>query len=123
VNYNIYITITFTGGNLDATTLVLYNLLYSKQPLHSMFKNGYDFNSVIKNGKSNLDHDLYNKAESLKILECINDYILQIDEIVCPCHHKFNCFLLQKVNHTFILTILLIINTNIYKYNMLYIGT
>jgi len=118
VNYNIYITITFTGGHLDAITLVLYDYIYRKENLHSMFKNGYDSDSIIRNGKSNLDHDLYNEDETVIILKHISDYIFKRKvKVLCPCHYKEDCFLLKMVYHTFNYTILLIINTI-----MLYIG-
>lgn len=82
------------------------NLIRSTNPLHPLFEHEDCLNRVIQRGKYNLDHDLYDESSSMIILDHIRQVVFNNSEfVVCYCNHDINCFLLQKVYHTFIFII------------------
>lgn len=76
-----------------------------------MFENGYDFDLLVRNGKSNIDHDLYDEENTLIILNCINDKMFDhYNNMMCPCRtHTINCFALQQVYHNMYTSIILLL--------------
>jgi len=85
---------------LNTTTLFLCDELYTKHPRHPMFANGYDFGDVIRNGNSNLEHDLYDEENTKIILKCISQFLIDNEYMLCSCpSHIVPCLLMYRVYH------------------------
>lgn len=96
----LHITIIFIGCQLNTTTLFICDGLYTAHPRHPMFKNGYNFGDVVRNGNSNLDHDLYDEEDTKLILGCINEFLIGSGYMLCLCpSHVVPCFLFYRVCH------------------------
>jgi len=95
--YEIYITIIFIARDLDALAFKICNQLRSTNPQHPMFMYGYNLKCMVRNGQSNIDHDLYKEADAMIVLECISKVLFCDLKMLCSCTQTLDCYLLNKV--------------------------
>lgn len=90
-----------TGKYFNNIAITVCNLIRLTNQLHPLFEHEDCLNRVIQRGKCNLDHDLYDEASTMFILDCIKKVLFDKNQIVvCSCTLDINCFLLQQVYHT-----------------------
>lgn len=94
----LYSVIFFTGKHLNKLALSVCRLMRTTNPSHPLFEQENYLSQVIERGKMNLDHDLFDEANSIFIFDCIRQVVFVDDQRVCFCSHDINCFLLQQVN-------------------------
>lgn len=75
--------------------------MWSKNVLHPLFEHEHYISQVIKRGKTNLDHDIFDEANSIIILDYLRQVLFTDNKQVCYCNHDINCFLLQPVHFFF----------------------
>lgn len=96
---------------MDTIALKVCDQLRLKNPHHPIFMNENYVEFVMKNGKSNIDHDLYNKGDAMIVLECINNVLFDDMKLLCSNFYTrtSDCYLLNKVCQMLTLIIVLII--------------
>lgn len=92
---------SFTGKHLNNVAITVCNLMRSTNRLHPIFEHENSLRQVIERGKTNLDHDLFDEASSMFILDCLRQVVFSENHHVCYCNHDINCFLLQQVHFYF----------------------
>jgi len=98
-----YVTIISIGRDLDALTFKVCSHLRSAYPHHPMFTNGCDLNTMIRNGQSAIDRDLYKKSDAMNILTCISYVLFCNMKMLCYCSRNLNCYLLNRVRQMVVL--------------------
>lgn len=93
INYIVFLT----GKYFNNMAITVCKLIYLTNPLHPLFEQEDYLNQVIRRGKCILDHDLYDEASTMIILDYIKQVMFENEQFVeCYCH-EINCLLLQKV--------------------------
>ncbi|XP_025410604.1 uncharacterized protein LOC112683682 isoform X2 [Sipha flava] len=83
--------------NLDNIAISVCKLIRSTNLSHPLFEHENYLNPVIERGKTNLDHDLFDEANTIIIFDCLRQVLFADNQRVCYCVHDINCFLLQPV--------------------------
>jgi hypothetical protein len=86
---------------LDNIAISVCKLIRSTNLSHPLFEHENYLNPVIERGKTNLDHDLFDEANTIIIFDCLRQVLFADNQRVCYCVHDINCFLLQPVNFYF----------------------
>lgn len=73
------------------------NHIRTTYPTHPLFEHENCLNRVIERGKTNLDHDLFDEANTICIFDSLRQVVFSDSQLVCYCNHDINCFLLQQV--------------------------
>ncbi|XP_050533472.1 uncharacterized protein LOC126901186 [Daktulosphaira vitifoliae] len=73
------------------------NLIQSTSPNHPLLQQENYRSQVIKRGKFNLEHDLFDEINTIIIHDGIKQIMFEDSQLVCYCNHDINCFILQKV--------------------------